>query len=178
MLGYAAIGELALAEFPAAASTAPDPDPGEVIDASEVPVSRVVVFGGGSRVVTFGGGTRVVSFDVPWAGQSKGPNMTNAPEPYFKDGKWWVDKDPDEQSFYVANIAKELSDRGTTAASVVPVVKGVEILIQPQIQGNFVVIKLSGLDVAPGAENLWTARVTCANGERFDRTMYFNRVDN
>ena len=152
--------------------------PAGAIDATKVPAARVVVFGGGSRVVTFGGGTRVVNFDVPWTGQSIGANMTNAPEPYFKDGKWWVDKDPDEESFYVANITKELTDRGTTAASVVPVVKGVEILIQPQIQGNFVVIKLAGLDVSPNAENFWVARVTCANGEKFDRTMWFNRVDN
>ena len=177
MLGFSAVGELALGEIPTSAPPQ-EPPPVTGIDATKVPASRVVVFAGGSRVVTFGGGTRVVNFDVPWNGQTKGPNMTNAPAPYFKDGKWWVDKDPDEQSFYVANITKELSDRGTTAASVEPVVKGVEILIQPQIQGNFVVIKLAGLDVTSGAENYWTARVTCANGERFDRTMWFNRVDN
>jgi hypothetical protein len=175
MLGFAALGELALGEIP---DSAPPPEPGEMVDATKVPAGRVVVFTGGSRVVTFGGGTRVVNFDMPWNGQTKGPNMTNAPAPYFKDGKWWVDKDPDEQSFYVANITKELTDRGTTAVSVEPVVKGVEILIQPQIQGNFVVIKLGGLDATAGAENYWTARVTCANGERFDRTMWFNKVDN
>lgn len=142
---------------------------GTTIEVSKVPAARIVVFGGGARVVTF---------DVPFTGPNKGSSMTNAPVPYFKDGKWWVDKDPDEQSFYVANLTKELTDRGTTATFIEPVVKGVEILIAPQIQGNFVVIKLGGLDVTAGAENLWTARVTCANGERFDRTMHFNRVDN
>jgi len=177
MLGMYANGELALGEMPAIQTQPPDPGDG-VVDAIDIPKSRVVEFGGGSRVVTFGGGTRVVTFDVPWNGRSKGNNMTNAPEPYFKDGKWWVDKDPDEQSFYVANVTKELADRGTTAVSVEPVVEGVEILIQPQIQGSFVVIKLGGMDVTAGAENYWTARVTCANGERFDRTMHFNRVDN
>lgn len=178
MLGFSAIGELALGEHVDSSLPNTPDQPGELIDASTVSPSRVVVFGGGSRVVTFGGGTRVVTFDVPWNGQNRGNEMTNAPEPYFKDGKWWVDKDPDEQSHYVANITKELSDRATTAASVVPIVGGVEVLIQPEIQGNFVVIKLGGLDTSDGAENFWTARVTCANGERFDRTMWFNRVDN
>jgi len=177
MLGMYANGELALGEMPAIHMQPPDPGDG-VVDVIDIPASRVVVFGGGSRVVTFGGGTRVVTFDVAWNGRMKGEKMTNAPEPYFKDGKWWVDKDPDEQSFYVANITKELQDRGTTAVSVEPVVKGVEILIQPQVQGSFVVIKLGGMDVGAGGENYWTARVTCANGERFDRTMHFNRVEN
>jgi len=151
---------------------------GSVLDAAAVPAPRVVVFGGGSRVVTFGGGTRMVAFDLPWAGQLKGENMTNAPEPYFKDGKWWVDKDPDEQSFYVANLTKELTDRATTIVSVEAIVEGVEKLTEPDAQDSFVVIKLGGLDVEEGAANFWTCRVTCANGERFDRTMHFNRVDN
>lgn len=177
MLGFSPIGAAPLGGLYSAPSN-PPPDPDDEIDAADIPASRVVVFGGGSRVVTFGGGSRVVTFDVPWTGQSIGANMTNAPEPYFRDGKWWVDKDPDEMSFYVANITKELADRGTTAASVVAVAQGVEILVQPVIQGNFVVIKLGGLDVSQNAVNFWTARVTCANGERFDRTMWFNRVDN
>jgi hypothetical protein len=138
-----------------------------MVDASKVSLSRTVSFGGGSRVVVF---------DV--ALLEKEPVVANSDKPYFKDGKWWVDKDPDEKSYYVADISKELADRATTAQSVVVLVGGVTVLEGPAIQGSLVVVKLEGMDVSDGAENFWTARVTCANTERFDRTTWLNRVDN
>jgi hypothetical protein len=136
-------------------------------DASKVSLSRTVNFGGGSRVVVF---------DVSLL--EKESAVANSDKPYFKDGKWWVDKDPDEKSYYVADISKELADRATTAQSVVVLVGGVTVLEGPAIQGSLVVVKLEGMDVSDGAENFWTARVTCANTERFDRTTWLNRVDN
>jgi hypothetical protein len=138
-----------------------------MVDASKVSLSRSVSFGGGSRVVVF---------DIKIL--EKESVVANSDKPYFKDGKWWVDKDPDEKSYYVADISKELVDRATTAKSVVVLVGGVTVLEGPEIQGSLVVVKLEGMDVSDGAENFWTARVTCANTERFDRTTWLNRVDN
>lgn len=158
---------------------------GIAIDASTIPASRrvifpgssrTVVFGGGTRVVVFGGGTRVVVFDVPSIEQES--TMANADKPYFKDGKWWVDKDPQEKSYYVADITKELTDRATTAVSVEVIVGGVTVAEGPEIQGNLVVVKLEGADETKDADNFWTARVTCANTEQFDRTTWLNLVDN
>jgi len=101
-----------------------------------------------------------------------------AAAPYQKDGKWYIDKDPEDKRYYVADVTNDLADSATTAASVEAVVAGVTVLEGPQIQGNRVVVKLGGLDTAPGAVNYCTFRVTCANSEQFDRTIYFNRVDN
>lgn len=149
---------------------------GESIDASLVPASRTVVFGGGTRVVVFGGGTRVVVFDVPSI--EKELSVANAAKPYFKDGKWFVDKDPDEISYYVADVTQELTDRATTITSVEVIVGGVTLIEGPAIQGSVIVVKLRDMDVSDHAGNFWTARVTCANTERFDRTTWLNRVDN
>lgn len=133
-----------------------------------------------ARRVIFNGGTRVVVFDVPSLQKDKDKDalMTNAAKPYFKDGKWWVDKDPDEKSYYVADLTQELLDRATTATSVQVLVAGVKLLEGPSIQGSLIVVKLAEMDTTAGADNFWTARVTCANTEQFDRTTWLNRVDN
>lgn len=99
-------------------------------------------------------------------------------QPYEKDGKWYIDKDPEDKRYYVADIKNDLTDSATTAASVECVVAGVVVIEAPSIQGSKIVVKLGGLDTAPGASNSCTFRVTCANSEQFDRTIYFNRVDN
>ncbi|WP_292041456.1 hypothetical protein [Massilia sp. UBA6681] len=101
-----------------------------------------------------------------------------AAAPYLKDGKWTIDKDPEDKRYYVADITNDLTDSGTTAASVTCVVAGVSIIEGPEIQGSLIVVKLGGLDTAPDAVNYCTFRVICANTEQFDRTIYFNRVDN
>lgn len=102
-----------------------------------------------------------------------------AAAPYLKDGKWTIDKDPEDKRYYVADISQDLTDSNTTAASVTCVVAGVTVLEGPEIQGSKIVVKLGGLDTATsGAVNYCTFRVVCANSEQFDRTIYFNRVDN
>lgn len=133
-----------------------------------------------ARRVIFSGGTRVVVFDVPSLQKDKDKDalMTNSARPYFKDGKWFVDKDPEEKSYYVADLTQELNDRATTATSVQVLVAGVKLLEGPSIQGSLIVVKLSEMDTSAGADNFWTARVTCANTEQFDRTTWLNRVDN
>lgn len=101
-----------------------------------------------------------------------------ATEPYFEDGKWWIDKDPNDKRFYTYNIAKDLTDSATTAASVTAIVEGVEVLVEPEIVGSTVKVKLGGLDLTDGAENFCTIRTVCANTEEFDRTIWFKRQEN
>jgi len=99
--------------------------------------------------------------------------------------KWTVNRDPDEKSHYAADITPELADRATTAVSVELVLIGVVQLAPPEIQTamlgevqrTYVVAFLGGTDTDPPDGWKWVARVTCANGERFDKTTWFNKVD-
>jgi hypothetical protein len=107
-------------------------------------------------------------------------------EPTKIGDKWTVDRDPDEKSYYAADITQELIDRATTAVSVVLNLVGVVQLKQPQIQvatiagaqRTYVLAFLGGTGVVPPPEGWrWEARVTCANEEEFDKTTWFNRMD-
>jgi hypothetical protein len=94
--------------------------------------------------------------------------------------KWRLDKDPEDKLWYVANVTAQLVDSATTASSFVPVVQGVEVLEVGTPQGDrggLLPVKLGGMG-AVGTESFCTFRVTCANGEQFDRTMHFDRVSN
>jgi len=122
-----------------------------------------------SRRVAFPGGTRVVVFGSP-----PGARVPNAP--YFEEGKWWSEKHPLDERYWVADITIELAERSTTAVSVEPIVAGVTVLELPVIQGNLIPVKLGGFNAASGAANFCTFRVTCANGERFDRTIWFKQL--
>ena len=127
--------------------------------ASTVAESRRVAFPGGTRVVAFG--------SVPSA---RTPNA-----PYLEAGKWWSEKHPLDERYWVANITIDLAERGTTAKTVEAIVAGVTVLQDPVIQGKLIPVKLGGFNAATGAVNFCTFRVTCANGERFDRTIWFKQ---
>jgi len=129
------------------------------VGASAVAESRRVAFPGGTRVVAFG--------TVPAA------VIPNAP--YLQGGKWWCQKHPLDERYWVANITVDLDERKTTAASVEAIAAGVTVLQQPVIQGKLIPVKLGGFNAATGAANFCTFRVTCANGERFDRTIWFKQ---
>lgn len=106
-------------------------------------------------------------------------------EPIKIGEKWTVDRDVDEISHYLADITQELIDRATTAVSVVLVLVGVAQVEQPSIEvatlegveRTYVVALLGPVAEKPPADWRWVARVTCANGERFDKTTWFNEVD-
>ena len=121
-----------------------------------------------SRRVAFPGGTRVVAF-----GSVPGARTPNAP--YLEGGKWWSEKHPLDERYWVANITIDLAERGTTAKTVEAIVAGVTVLQDPVIQGKLIPVKLGGFNAATGAVNFCTFRVTCANGERFDRTIWFKQ---
>ena len=132
-----------------------------VIDASKIPASRKVVFPGGTRVIPFG--TK--------------PNSIVPDAPYYRNGKWWIDKVPEDERYYVADFRIDLAEAGSTAVKVEVIVSGVKVLEQPVIQGHLIPVKLGGLDTARGALNFCTFRVTLANGEQLDRTVWLSQVD-
>lgn len=127
------------------------------VDGSKIADSRRIVFPGGTRVVPFG--TRPAGV------------MSNAPS--YENGKWWCDKHPSDERYWVADLSVDLAEAGSPAVSVAPVVAGITVLEQPVIQGALIPIKLGGLDLTSGAVNYCTFRVNCANGEQFDRTIWF-----
>ncbi|WP_036170359.1 hypothetical protein [Massilia sp. 9096] len=110
-------------------------------------------------------------------------------EPTKVGDKWMVHRDPDEISWYAADITDELLDRNTTLATtgqpVTLILQGVTMLRDFSIQTatiggvvhTYIVVLLGGVDTALPADWLWTARCSCANGERFDKTTWFQRVD-
>lgn len=112
-----------------------------------VPTSRTAKFAGRSRVVAFTGSKPV---SVP--------------------------KVPGDELYYVGDFTKDLFEASTTATSIAPLVAGVSILEGPVLQNGMGVVKLGGLDTS-GGENFFTFRVTCANGEQFDRTINFTQLD-
>jgi hypothetical protein len=147
MLGFGALGEFALGEVGRAAS---EPPPVEVVTPGSpvtVPSSRTAKFAGRSRVVVFLGSKPV---SVP--------------------------KGALDELYYVADFTKDLNESDTTVASIAPLATGVSVLEAPELQSGFGVVKLGALDTS-GAKNTFTFRVTCANGEQFDRTIEFTILD-
>jgi len=153
--GTSTFGEYAFGEQQVAAA----PPVQDSVIAATVAESRRVAFPGGTRVVAFG---TVPSAVVPNA-------------PYLQAGRWWCEKHPLDERYWVANITVDLDERKTTAVSVEPLVAGVTVLQLPVIQGKLIPVKLGGFNAATGAANFCTFRVTCANGERFDRTIWFKQ---
>ena len=101
-------------------------------------------------------------------------------QPELVAGKWRLDKDRDDQLWYVANVIAQLIDAATTVVSFEVLPVGVEVLEKGAPQGDrggLLPVKLGGIG-ADGTESSCTFRVTCANGERFDKTMYFDEVSN
>ncbi|MBD8725769.1 hypothetical protein IFT43_20605 [Oxalobacteraceae sp. CFBP 13708] len=129
------------------------------VSASTVAESRRVAFPGGTRVVKFG--------SVPSA------RLPNAP--YLETGRWWSEKHPLDERYWVADITIDLAERGTTAKEVVALVAGVTVIEDPVIQGKLIAVKLGGFNAAIGASNFCTLRITLANGERIDRTTWFKQ---
>jgi len=145
------------------ATLASEPPVEIVIDASKIPASRKVVFPGGTRVVPFG--TK--------------PGSITPSAPYYRDGKWWVEKNPEDERYFVADIRIDLAEAGAnaTATKVEAVVSGVTVLEQPVIQGVLIPVKLGGINTARDALNFCTFRITLSNGEQIDRTLWLSRLE-
>jgi hypothetical protein len=104
--------------------------------------------------------------------------MANATAPYQGPLGWTIDVDPDDINFIVWDITRDLSDRGTSASSATLILTGMTATQGPTIQGPTVIALLNVTTGTTNAQNpRATARVVCANGEQFDRTIYFNLED-
>ena len=162
--------EVRMRAFDAAGNRSQQPLAKSFTTLAEQPAQNAVVAStvAESRRVAFPGGTRVVAF-----GSVPGARTQNAP--YLEAGKWWSEKHPLDERYWVANITVDLAERGTTAKTVEAIVAGVTVLQDPVIQGKLIPVKLGGFNAATGAVNFCTFRVTCANGERFDRTIWFKQ---
>jgi hypothetical protein len=103
-----------------------------------------------------------------------------ATEPQLKAGKWTLDADPDDELWYVGDMTKWLTDNATTTASFELVPVGVEVLAKGDPQGDRGALLPAKLKMAPlpGTPPFCTFRVLTADGQRFDKTMYFNLVQN
>jgi len=128
-------------------------------DASKVAPGRKVVFPGGTRVVVFG------------------PNAAAVPGgPYQENSRWTINKHPLDEFYCVADVSFDVAESKAVAISVVAVVAGVTLLEEPVVQGTLIPVKIGGLSEAPGAENYCTLRITLANGEQLDRTIWFAKL--
>jgi hypothetical protein len=161
------------------------------IDVSQISAAHIAVFdGSGSRMAVFDGtGSRVAVFSG--TGARTVINGMTMKLPTLVNGKMTTDRDPDEISWYGADITQELIDRATTpdASKLTMDLSGVAVstapgsgpMIQTATSGGvtrtYVVVLLVGVDGTLPTDWRWTARVSCTNGERFDKTTYFNRVD-
>lgn len=101
-------------------------------------------------------------------------------EPYELNGRWYIDKDPDDKLFYVADVTKQLVDSNTTAVSFEAIPEGVTLLEKGAPQGDrggLLPVKLGGMG-PDESDSFCIFRITCANTEQFDRTIYFAKVEN
>jgi len=108
----------------------------------------------------------------------------NEKAPWQEGSDWFVFRDPDERSYYAADLTSELIDRATSPkanGALELVLVGVVQLEMPQlqvvtvagVQRTYAIAFLGGVGGDPPADWKWTARVSCANGERFDKTTNF-----
>ena len=79
-----------------------------------------------------------------------------------------------DELWFVGDFTKDLTDAATTAVSVVPVSAAVVVLEGPSLQGALGLVKLGAMSSGSAS---FTFRVTCANGEVFDRTILLTAVE-
>lgn len=99
--------------------------------------------------------------------------------PYKESDRWYIDVDPDDELNYVAIVRQWCVDNATSVASFEIVPKGVEVLIKGVMQGEFNSLLPAKLKVtfASGAEAYATFRSITADGQKFDKTIWFKKVD-
>lgn len=107
--------------------------------------------------------------------------MADSVKPELVGGKWTLKVDPDDEVFYTADVSQWLIDNATTATSFVLNLVGMTDLQPGQLpqgdRGGLLPVKLKFAEGA-AATRLCTWRVTTADGQRFDKTLYFVPVDN
>lgn len=92
---------------------------------------------------------------------------------YAAGARWVIDKDLNEVSYYARDVGPDLAASSTTLSQVDIISSGVTLLAGPTIQDNTIVFMVGGGSELKSVPNYVTIRVSCANGEIFDRTMHF-----
>lgn len=97
-----------------------------------------------------------------------------------KGNRWTIDADPDDELYYVANVVQWLTDSATETASFETVPQGVVVLLKGAFQGalgGLLPVKLK-VPFSDTGDTFCTFRTTTLDGQKFDKTIWFNRVDN
>lgn len=104
-------------------------------------------------------------------------------EPYknpAKGNRWTIDADENDELNYVANVTQWMLDNVTAVASfdIIPV--GVTVLLKGSAQGEFGALLPAKLKVTytGPTDTCATFRVTTTDGQKFDKTIWFNKVEN
>lgn len=101
-------------------------------------------------------------------------------EPYFDGDKHTLDVDKDDEVNYAFDVTQWLIDSDTTVQSFELVVQGVTVLVKGTAQGErggLLPAKLK-VNFAEETTPFCTARVTTADDQQFDKTMWFKPVEN
>jgi hypothetical protein len=96
------------------------------------------------------------------------------------NGRWTIDVDPDDEVFYAANVIQWVTDAGTTVASFEPITNGVTVLLKGTAQGDrngLLPVKLK-VPFAETGDTFCTFRTATTDGQQFDKTIWFKRVEN
>lgn len=95
-------------------------------------------------------------------------------------GKWTIPKDPDSKLIYSGNIEDWLADSGSTIDTVIALPTGVTVTPgSTGHQGSKIYSRVEGLDVTnEESVNKLTWRVTLADTQTEDFTIYFSRGEN
>lgn len=99
--------------------------------------------------------------------------------PYKIGDKHFIDVDPDDEVNYVANVTKWLTDNNTTAISFTVIPEGCTVMLQdvPQgTRGGLLPVKLKVKFDVDDAR--CTFRTDTEDGQQFDKTIWFKRVEN
>lgn len=112
--------------------------------------------------------------------------MTINRDPYYDPVKdrHYVDKDPNNKWTYVADMSDECTKNNTTITSATAIVgdSRMTVLSGPTVQsGLYVKLQVQGPIPADGAtytdDAYVTIRCVCANGDQFDKTIWFKSHD-
>lgn len=99
----------------------------------------------------------------------------------YKDGdRWTIDTDPNDKLDYVGIVTQWMIDNSCIGISYEVVTQGVTVLQQDPITGDlgdWCPVKLQ-VPFNEGDEAFITFRVTTDDEQQFDKTIWFNKVQN
>lgn len=102
-------------------------------------------------------------------------------EPYKEGDKHFLDVDPDDEVNYVADVRKWLTDNSTIAVSFEPIPVGCTVLKQGTPQGErggLLPVKLRVDFNEPDAHCTFRVTTELTDDQQFDKTIWFNKVEN